>query len=222
MSLEIRNLEINPPSPERTSPILEAPVLELEAGSLYQLSGPSGTGKSLFLKALAGLIPFDGVIRFKGMEKDQFTQSWWRSMISYVPPVPALFPGNIRDNLMIPFRFQSQTSLAKPDEEDLREMLDRIGLKKWDLSSSASKLSHGEKMRVQLLRHLVVGPEWILLDETMANLDVENISRVHSLLRWEMENRQLGVIAAQHTPLENPSHLLCVMNGKIHGPLSPN
>ena len=143
-------------------------------------------------------------------------------MISYVPPVPALFPGNIRDNLMIPFRFQSQTSLAKPDEEDLREMLDRIGLKKWDLSSSASKLSHGEKMRVQLLRHLVVGPEWILLDETMANLDVENISRVHSLLRWEMENRQLGVIAAQHTPLENPSHLLCVMNGKIHGPLSPN
>lgn len=221
MSLEIRNLELIPPG-ETRHPIIVAPNMELPDGSIYHLSGPSGSGKSLFLKALAGLLPFQGFIRYKNMERDQFTTNQWRSMISYVGPIPAVFPGSIRENILIPFSFKIHASQPKPDDDDLSQLLDRIGLKKWDPGSPISKLSHGEKMRIQIIRHLLHGPDWLLLDEALSNLDDENKTRVLSILNWEINSKQVGVIVAQHHPLPEADHLLCIMNGKVHGPLSPN
>lgn len=221
MSLEIRNLELCPPG-VLNQPLLTVPAMDLPEGSIYHLSGPSGTGKSLFLKALAGLIPASGFIRYKNMERDQFDTQHWRSMISYVGPIPAVFPGSIRENILIPFNFKINATKPKPDDADLRELLDRTGLKRWDPSSPVSKLSHGEKVRIQIIRHLLLDPQWLLLDEALTNLDDENKVRVLSILDWEITNKQVAIIVAQHHPLPEADHLLCIMNGKMHGPLSPN
>ncbi|MBT3784969.1 ATP-binding cassette domain-containing protein [bacterium] len=222
MSLDIRNFEINPPGSGETKPLLEIQMLELEEGTLYQLTGSSGSGKSLFLQALSGLIPHEGTVSFKGMDRSNFTEYWWRTMVSYVGPIPVLFSGSIKDNILISFSLDSNKTQTRPLEEELRELMNRIGLERWDLNANASKLSHGEKMRVQLLRHLVLSPEWLLLDESLANLDEENASRVLEMLERETMQRQMSLIIAQHNPLSTQNHLLCIMNGTIRGPLSPN
>ncbi len=141
-----------------------------EAASVEVLGvfGPSGTGKTSLLEAIAGIrTPDEGEIRigdrtlFSSAQRIDLPARDRR--IGYVPQDALLFPHmSVRGN--IAFGSQSQHGL-----EPLLQILDVGGL----LNRRVSKLSGGEKQRVAIARALMTRPSILLLDEPLAGVDRE-------------------------------------------------
>jgi ABC-type Fe3+/spermidine/putrescine transport system ATPase subunit len=136
---------------------------EVERGRYAVVLGPSGSGKSLFLKTLAGLFwPDSGSVVIGG--KDVSGVPPERRRVGLVFQEPSLFPHyNVRDNIAYGLRgLQKQKTV-----EELAAVL-RIG----DLlNRPVQRLSGGEAQKVALARALAVKPDVLLLDEPLSQVD---------------------------------------------------
>ena len=83
--------------------------------------------------------------------------------------LPAIFPGTVRDNLLIGLRFSEKPAV---DDARLRQILTMVHLKK-ELEDDSDRLSGGEKQRLALGRIILLDPEVFLLDEPSSALDEE-------------------------------------------------
>lgn len=156
---------------------LQKPIdLTVSAGQVWMVFGPSGTGKSQILKALADLIPHQGQIFLNGKSLQSIPPEKWRSQVMYFPAETAWWSDCIADHFEI-----------LPDEKQL----EAIGLKTAILLKNPDECSSGEKQRLALLRGLSRLPTILLLDEITANLDTEAAMRVERLLQDYLKQRQL-------------------------------
>lgn len=139
----------------------------LQAGELVMLSGRSGSGKSLLMKALADLLPHSGEVRLNGTLQSAVPAPQWRRKVMYFAAETAWW----RDSAAEHFE-------TLPDAD----ALEAIGLKAEDLQRSVATLSSGEKQRLALLRGLQYAPSVLLLDEISANLDHQTGLQVERLI----------------------------------------
>ena len=156
-----------------STPLLDPFDLELAPGECLTLSGPSGSGKSRLLRAIADLDPHLGEARCNGIRQQDVSGPAWRRRVALLPAESAWWSERVGDHFE---RLDSATlALLKlpPETAD------------WQVS----RLSSGERQRLALLRVLCVAPEVLLLDEPTANLDQSNIERVESLIaRWRQDH----------------------------------
>ncbi len=174
---------------------LEGVDLAVGPGELVALVGPSGAGKSTLFKLVLGFLDPDAgtiCLNRRPVRPDRF---------AYLPQTPFLFPGTLRENLL----------LASPqaDRAALRRALERSGLDEvvarlpsgleTPVGEGGLGLSAGERQRLALARAFLKRPEAVLLDEPTAHLDEESEARVLAGI-LALRDEGVPVLAIAHRP----------------------
>lgn len=154
-------------------PLLQKISLTLEKGGFYWLRGPSGGGKSTFLRLLCRLLePTGGSISFGGEPVTALDPPRLRRQMVYLQQIPVLLPASVRENLLLPFSFKINREPPLPPDEVLSAKLHELLLDDVSLEAPAAALSVGQKQRLCLLRAMLLSPPVLLLDEPLAALDL--------------------------------------------------
>jgi iron(III) transport system ATP-binding protein len=199
--------------------------MTIEHGTLVCLLGPSGCGKTTTLRLIAGFVePTEGEIRVgdRVVSSPQKTVPPERRNMSMIFQSYALWPHmTVAENIVYGLK------LRKIDSPTIKKKLDDI-LTTTRLAPLAQRypgeLSGGQQQRVALARALIVGPETLLLDEPLSNLDANlreemrfEVRRLHDAFRYT-------TVYVTHDQSEamTTADVICVMNlGKIEQAGSP-
>jgi phospholipid/cholesterol/gamma-HCH transport system ATP-binding protein len=161
--------------------------LEILRGETITVMGPSGSGKSVMLKMLIGLLEADeGEIQFNGQDitrMDEEQRADVRRKIAYLFQGAALFDSlDVGENVAYGLREQFWNTMSN-DEIAARvaQSLELVGLPGIQ-SMRPSDLSGGMKKRVGLARTLALQPQVILYDEPTTGLDPINTARINHLI----------------------------------------
>lgn len=164
--------------------VLRGIDLEVPAGKLFSIVGPSGAGKTTLLQIIGTLSqPASGEIeingkRISGMNERQLAD-FRNQEIGFVFQFHYLLPEfSALENVCIP-AFIAKTP-KKEAEEKAREYLNFLGLSD-RLDHKPGELSGGERQRVAVARALINNPSVILADEPSGNLDSKNREDLHQL-----------------------------------------
>ncbi len=177
--------------------LLSEMSLKLVPGSFHFLTGPSGAGKTTFLKlCYAELLPSTGVLALFGQDARAMTRDQIAEMRQKIGVVHQdcqfLDHLSVAENVALPL---SVTGRAV-DHGELAELLSWVGLRAQS-SALPPQLSGGERQRAALARAVMMSPEVILADEPTGNLDWEMSLRLLNLL-VELNRMGKTVVIATH------------------------
>ncbi|HOA91420.1 MAG: ABC transporter ATP-binding protein [Bacillota bacterium] len=159
--------------------ILSSISLEIPAGSIFILIGPSGSGKSSLLRLLNRLdAPTSGRILYKDQPIESYPVQELRKEVGMLFQHPVMINGTVRDNIALGHKLQKKDL----PEEKVLELIERVGLEKDLIDKDASVLSGGQKQRVALARTLANDPKVLLLDEPTSALDPGAVVQVRETL----------------------------------------
>lgn len=179
--------------------ILQNLSMDIPAGSLTTLVGPSGAGKTTVIDLIIGLFrPQSGTISIDGHKLDEIDLKGWRSKIGYVP----------QENLLLHDTVLHNITLGDPelDETDAESALRAASA--WDFVDSlpdglysmvgerGAKLSGGQRQRIMIARALAHQPVLLILDEATSALDPESESAICNTI--EGLKGKLTILAISH------------------------
>ena len=154
--------------------------LSLKTGDLLVLQGPSGSGKSLLLRAIAYLIePTSGTLTLAGRGPEEWGVPAWRSEITYVPQRPASLATTPAAHHALIAELAAQRARPASDPIALAESWG-LPCETWD--KSWTTLSGGEAQRVALAIAISRQPSVLLLDEPTSALDPVSTAKVEASL----------------------------------------
>ena len=177
--------------------ILHDVNLDIPAGKITALIGPSGAGKSSLLRLLNRLDdPVAGTICYRGQQLAALPVGEHRRRVGFVFQTPIMFPGTVRDNLAV-----AADIADVPLEEFEHRMNESLRLAEVDgdlVDRESTRLSVGQKQRINIARALMTGPETLLLDEPAASLDPETAAKLMTTIARLSAERGVTVVAATH------------------------
>ena len=176
--------------------ILRNVDISLYPGKCILLSGNNGSGKTTLLKIIAGLeTPSRAEIELSG--KSHSWKSAIRSIrreIIYLHQQPYLLSGTVESNVSYGLRFTHLN--RKQLRESVKEALEWAGLA--DVAKHQAKtLSGGVQQRVAFTRAWILKPKVLLLDEPMANMDIESREQACDLLK-RMKSEGMSIVITSH------------------------
>jgi len=185
-----------------TKEVLRGMSVEIKTGEVFFVLGCSGTGKSVMLKHLVGLLePDSGEIWVDDDEISRFTEAQFeniRKKCGLVFQLPALVDSrNLYENLTLGIRQMpfAQQQIVSPKalqdvgmEKIFPEIFDRY----------PPSLSYGEQKRLALARTLLPDPEILLYDEPTTGLDNKNALLIHDLIKSISKHRNKTSIVVSH------------------------
>ena len=186
-------------------------TLTLYPGELVQLKGPSGAGKTTLLRQVVGLEKGEARRLLAGKDFGPEEMAAFRARCLYLAPEAPVIEGDLRTNLLFPFRFKVNQKRPRRDPEAL---LEALGLKK-PLSTPAESLSTGERQRLALARALLLGPEVILADEPFSALDEKSFRKAFELLMAFVREDNRAVLCVSHLELPSKSRTLVLKDGQL-------
>lgn len=177
---------------------VDAVSLGIPRGEVFALLGPSGSGKSSLLRAIAGLEPCTGDIR------------WDDESVMRMPPHKRRFALMFQDGQLFPHLdvagnvgYALRVSIRRPAAprpaiaQRVAELLDLVGLAGFE-HRRVTDLSGGEQQRVALARALAASPRLLLLDEPLSSLDRELRERLAGELRDILRATGVTAILVTH------------------------
>ena len=176
--------------------ILRNVDISLYPGKCILLSGNNGSGKTTLLKIIAGLeTPSRAEIELSGN-----SHSWKNTIrsirreIIYLHQQPYLLSGTVESNVSYGLRFTHLN--RKQLRESVKEALEWAGLA--DMAKHQAKtLSGGVQQRVAFTRAWILKPKVLLLDEPMANMDIESREQACDLLK-RMKSEGMSIVITSH------------------------
>ena len=175
-----------------TAIVLDHITLTFESGHIYGLIGRNGSGKTMLLKHLLGLVhPTSGRILFDGKElgKDLEMPDSVGAIIEnpgFLPEYTGLY--NLELLAMI---------RGKIGKKECREAMKLVGLDP-DSSKKVRAYSLGMKQRLGIAQALMEDPDMLFLDEPLSGLDDEGVEEMRQVLLREKERGKLLVIASHN------------------------
>ncbi len=165
-------------------------------GELIAVLGPSGCGKTTLLRAVAGLIPFDGGrVLVKG--KDACGRQ--SGDIGMVFQEPRLLPWRTtHDNVRLPFELSGHIGDVEPS---VSSALALVGLTEF-AAAYPHELSGGMKSRVSLARALAPQPGILLMDEPLTGLDVRTKEELQDEIIGIWKEKGISLVWVTHAPEE--------------------
>ncbi len=179
--------------------LLQPTDFSLNRADRVSITGSSGSGKSVFLRALALLdAPTSGQILWNHQPIANAQIPHYRSHISYLSQRPALLEGTVEDNLRLPFSLKTLRT-RRFDLQAVTKLLEHAGKSPDFLGKNAGDLSGGESQVVSLIRTLQLNPEVLLLDEPTAALDPTSSRDVEALISaWYAADNARAFIWVSH------------------------
>jgi putative ABC transport system ATP-binding protein len=163
-------------------------------GEVLAVVGPSGSGKSSFLRLLNRLDePTSGTVFLDNVDYRQIPPRELRRHVGMVTQRAFLFPGTVYDNVI--FGPQQHGEMFSKDR--VEELLIRVGLAGYAMRNVAN-LSGGEAQRVSLARALANSPNVLLLDEPTSALDDAAKFGVESLIQDIIRQSHLTCVIVTH------------------------
>jgi phospholipid/cholesterol/gamma-HCH transport system ATP-binding protein len=184
-----------------TNDVLKGINLSIYQGEILSIIGKSGTGKSVLLKHIIGLIKQDSgqiLIQGKSFDKISFQEKKeFQKTLSYMFQDNALFDFmNIYDNISLPLIENSNISKELVDKKVLMRMK-QLGISGIE-DKFPAQLSGGMKKRVALARALVVDPQIVLFDEPTTGLDPVRKKKVHLMIKEYQEQFKFTAVIVTH------------------------
>jgi iron complex transport system ATP-binding protein len=180
--------------------IVDRVDLEVGAGEWVTIIGPNGAGKSTALRAIGGLLPFEGSVELNGVPVDGLHRRERAKTIATVAQSPTVPPAMRVFDYVLLGRTPYVPPLGRESAADLA-MVDEV-LGELDLGRFAGRrldtLSGGERQRVFLARALAQGARILLLDEPTSALDIGHQQEVLELVDRLRAERELTVLATMH------------------------
>jgi phospholipid/cholesterol/gamma-HCH transport system ATP-binding protein len=181
--------------------VLDDVSFEVGAGEAFGVLGKSGTGKSVTLKLIIGLLcPDRGRIFIGDDEVQQLDRENLlrvRKTVGFMFQDAALFDSiSVRENIAFPLRRHTEKS---DDEIDgiVKEKLFEVGLEE-DAEKMPADLSGGMRKRVGLARAMVLDPPVLLVDEPNSGLDTVTASEIYKLLADLKEKKHRTLVVVTH------------------------
>lgn len=171
--------------------VLTSINLEFEAGQIYGIVGRNGSGKSVLLKCIAGLVlPTSGEIRVLGKRIGKDIDFAPRTGIAIEQP-GLLLRKSAYENM------KTLAALTKrPSSEEINRLIQIVGLDPTE-KKPVGKYSMGMKQRLSIAMALMDNPDILLLDEPMSNLDITGAAQMRALYQ-ELAHRGKTILIATH------------------------
>jgi len=209
----------------RIGNILHIHHLDLEEKQTTCIRGESGSGKTTFLKILNHLVDYQqGTVTYRGEDLKNLDAINLRREVVLVPQTPVIFPGNVKDNLLIGVHYSQKTP---PAETRVWEEMQALGLN-GSQEQDAGSLSGGEKQRLALARAFLMDPEVLLLDEPTSALDEETEEKVINRIKkytgtnTGTKGKNLILVTHHQNLAEKIAHtLITLRHGKVHEIVNP-
>lgn len=211
--------------PDTDTPQLRGVSFNLKPGQTLGVVGASGSGKTTLARIIAGALkPQAGTVRLDGAEYDAREGDELARWIGYLPQVPSLFAGSIKDNIS---RFAASVGVDPEtvDREAVRaamaagahELILRLP-HGYDtiLGPFGQGLSAGQAQRVALARALYGDPVLLVLDEPNSNLDQEGeAALMQAILGAASRGASVVIIAHRAGVLARVDRLLMMRDGVV-------
>lgn len=197
--LEARSIGRNAASGER---LLNSVTFTVNAGEKWAITGATGAGKTLLLRALALLDPIEtGEVLWRGeaIADDQIPR--YRRDVIFLHQRAVLTEGTVATNLHQPFSFKTSAN-ANHNRDAIVGNLTRLGQASQFLEKFSKDLSGGEAQIVAFLRAMQLNPSVLLLDEPTSAMDAGTVERFESLISdWIAEPRtERAYVWVSHDP----------------------
>jgi len=199
-------------------PLYDHFTLRIAPGERVALVGPTGAGKSTFVKLIQRLYDLDaGQILVDGQDIAQVSQGSLRRAIAVVPQDPALFHRALSENIAYarPDATQGEVELAAKRaraDDFIKRLPQGYGTL---VGERGVKLSGGERQRVAIARAFLADAPILVLDEATSSLDVETERQVQAAMEELMVGRTTIVIAHRLSTIRGADRILVFEDGRI-------
>ena len=166
--------------------VLQGINLDLHEGENVVVLGRSGSGKSVLIKIIAGLLEADeGIVKVLGEDIDKLDE---KELLELRLKMGFLFQGSalydsmtVKENLEFPLVRNSAHLSRKQINEAIERVLDAVGLLQ-TMNQMPSELSGGQRKRIGIGRTLIMRPQIMLYDEPTAGLDPTTSTEINNLI----------------------------------------
>lgn len=192
--------------------------VEISAGSVVAVVGPTGCGKTLLVNLLARVMDVtDGQVMVDGTDVRELDLDDLRQMIAYVPQSTFLFSQKLHENVRMgrddiedaALHDAIHTSRLSNDLAQLPNGLDTM------VGERGVMLSGGQKQRVAIARAIVRDPSILILDDALSSVDTQTAADILSDLRKVLKTRTSLIIAHRIATVRDADHIIVMDDGRI-------
>lgn len=201
-------------------PVIKNTSFEIKSKGSLGIVGPSGSGKSSFMKLIARVFdPTKGAVKIDGVNLNELNLKWFHEQVGYVNPDSVLFSGTLEEN--IAFGVKNYT------HEDIMRCLKLANAKdiikgfssglETRIGEKGMKLSSGQRQKILIARALLRKPKILIFDEATAMLDPKSEYQIQMTINKLIEEKQCTVVIIGNklSAVRKCDMILAIKNGEI-------